>query len=150
MKVQLRPDGKKEVFDPIRKKYVLLTPEEGVRQFVIAFLQSQCGVPAGHIAVETGLKLYDRPFRTDLRISNRQGKSVMVIECKRPTVALTQDVMEQAMRYNMLQKERFVLITNGKGFLCWERPQKETEHWREWGRYPDWAELNRETDQPSG
>ena len=80
MKVQLRPDGKKEVFDPIRKKYVLLTPEEEVRQFVIGFLQMQCGVPAGHIAVETGLKLYNKQFRTDLKVSDRPGKTVMIIE----------------------------------------------------------------------
>ncbi len=144
MKVQFRPDRKKEVFDPIRKKYVLLTPEEEVRQFVIAFLQAQCGVPAGHIAVETGLQLYHRQFRTDLKVSDRQGKNVMVIECKRPTVALSQEVWEQAMRYNIYQKERFVLITNGKGFICRERPREEGGSWREWKRYPDWKELNTE------
>ena len=141
MKVQLRPDGKKEVFDPIRKKYVLLTPEEEVRQFVIGFLQMQCGVPAGHIAVETGLKLYNKQFRTDLKVSDRQGKTVMIIECKRPTIALSQNVWEQVLRYNLHGRERFVLITNGKSFLCYERQTGEGGTWRQWGRYPDWNEL---------
>ena len=65
-------NGKKEVYDPIRKKYVLLTPEEQVRQFVIEFLMEQCDVPAGYISVETGLKVYGNFCRTDLRVYNKR------------------------------------------------------------------------------
>lgn len=140
---------KPTVFDPVRKKRIVLTPEEEVRQFVIRFLQEHCKVPLGYIGSELPIKLYQRELRCDLAVRNRRGEVVMLIECKRPSVPLDEKVLEQAMRYNLLHKERFVVITNGLDFRCWERfggnvPGEGTTEvrWREWERYPDWEELN--------
>lgn len=133
-------NGKKEVYDPIRKKYVLLTPEEQVRQFVIEFLMEQCDVPAGYISVETGLKVYGNFCRTDLRVYNKRQEPVLLIECKQPAVELDAEVLEQAMRYHLAGKERFVLLTNGHSFRCYER--LSSGEWKEWNCYPDWEEMN--------
>ncbi|MCM1532254.1 MAG: type I restriction enzyme HsdR N-terminal domain-containing protein [Bacteroides sp.] len=134
-------NGKKEIYDPIRKKYVVLTPEEQVRQFVIGFLCTQCQVPAGYISVETGLQVYGNFFRTDLRVRNKKGEAVLLVECKRPSVALDQEVLEQAMRYHIATQERFVIITNGAAFKCLERSPEGD--WRSWERYPSWEEMCR-------
>lgn len=135
----IEKNGKREVYDPVRKKYVTLTPEEGVRQFVIEFLQGRCGIPAGYISVERGLRVYRNFFRTDLQVRNRRNVPALLVECKRPSVPLDEQVLEQAMRYHIATQERFVVITNGGDFKCYER---FAEGWRERERYPDWQELN--------
>lgn len=132
---------KKRIFDPVRRKWVVLTPEEEVRQFVIRFLREECAVPLGYISSEIPLRLYGKDFRCDLSVSNRKGEAVMLIECKRPTVALGDEVLEQAMRYNIKMQERFVVITNGMDFRCFERCGSG---WRQWERFPAWSELNPE------
>lgn len=133
-------NGRKEVYDPVRGKYVALTPEEQVRQFVIGFLREQCLVPAGYISVETGVKVYENFFRTDLRVRNKRNEPVMLVECKRPSVELDDVVLEQAMRYHLATRERFVAITNGRDFRCYERLPSGA--WRSWNRYPSWDEMN--------
>lgn len=139
------PSGK-TIFDPVRRKYVARTPEEEVRQYVIRFLTQQCGVPLGYICVETGMQLFEVYRRTDIQVKNRHGVSVLLIECKRPSVRLDSSVLEQAMRYNLRSRERFVIITNGPDFRCFERNQlTETgtmNPWTEIYRYPDWDEIN--------
>lgn len=133
---------KMQVYDPVRQKYVALTPEEQVRQFVIRFLHKECGVPLGHISAERPMRLYEKTFRTDLQVKDRQGKAVMVIECKRPGIPLDEKVLEQAMRYNMGEKEKFVVVTNGREFKCYAaRTQDGKRIWTERDRFPDWAEL---------
>ena len=136
----IEKDGRKEVYDPVRKKYVVLTPEENVRQFVIGFLRENCQVPVGYISVETGLKVYGNAFRTDLRVRNRRNEPVLLVECKRPSVPLSEEVLEQAMRYHLATQERFVVITNGCAFKCYER--LSTGEWQAWERYPVWEEMN--------
>ena len=137
------------IFDPVRKKRIVLTPEEEVRQFVIRFLQENCGVPLGYIGSELPVKLYQRDLRCDLAVRNKRGEAVMLIECKRPSVSLGEKVLEQVLRYDMLRRERFIVITNGLEFRCWERceiaeeNEEKTVRWREWERYPTWEELNR-------
>lgn len=133
-------NGRKEVYDPVRKKYVAFTPEERVRQFVIEFLHQQCAVPLVYMAVETGIRVHGHFFRTDLQVSNRQKIPVLLVECKRPEVALDNHVIEQVMRYRLNAQERFVAITNGPEFKCFER--LENGLWKPWERYPDWKELN--------
>ena len=110
---------KAQVYDPVRRKYVALTPEEHVRQFVIRFLHTECGVPLGHISVENPMQLYERNFRTDLQVRDRQGEAVMVIECKRPEVKIDSRVLDQAIRYNMVLEVKYIIITNGVStYIC--------------------------------
>lgn len=133
----------RKIYDPIRKKMVVKTPEEEVRQFVIRFLQENCRIPAGYISVESPLEIFQVSFRSDIQVRNRNGKTVLLIECKRPSVVLNGKVLEQAMRYSLVGHERFIVITNGIDFRCFERRYgMQEEQWSERDCYPDWNELN--------
>ena len=101
------------VFDPLRKKHVALTPEEKVRQWCIQTLSSQCGVPMHMMMSEAGLTLGAKRFRADLIVYDRNIQPLMVVECKRPEVDLSPEVLDQAIRYNMVLNVRYILITNG-------------------------------------
>lgn len=101
------------VFDPLRKKQVALTPEERVRQWCISTLSSCYGVPMHMMMSEAGFRLGGKMFRADIIVYDRQAKPVMVVECKRPEVDLSGEVLDQAVRYNMVLNVRYILITNG-------------------------------------
>lgn len=101
------------IFDPLRKKHVALTPEEKVRQWCIQTLSSQCGVPLHMMMSEAGLTLGAKRFRADLIVYDRNIRPLMVVECKRPEVELSPEVLDQAIRYNMVLNVRYILITNG-------------------------------------
>jgi type I site-specific restriction endonuclease len=106
-------NGKPVIFDPARKKYVALTPEEWVRQHVIQFLNREKQVPLSLIGVETEIRLYKTRKRFDLAVFDRNGKPLLVTECKSPSVSVTQDVLDQAVRYNMTLKVSYLMLTNG-------------------------------------
>lgn len=109
----LEREGKKIIFDPVRKKYVVLTPEEWVRQHVINFLIIEKNVPVGLIGVETEFKLFKTKKRFDLVVHDRNGKALILIECKAPAIPLTQAVLDQASRYNFALNVDFLMLTNG-------------------------------------
>jgi type I site-specific restriction endonuclease len=92
---------------------VLLTPEEWVRQHVLHYLHHEKGVPLGLMAVEQGIKLNGMQRRCDIVIYNTDGQPVMIVECKAPTVNITQDVFDQIARYNLVLKVGYLLVTNG-------------------------------------
>lgn len=101
------------VFDPLRKKHVALTPEEKVRQWCIMTLSTRHGVPLHLMMSEAGFRLGGKRLRADLIVYDRQARPVMVVECKRPEVDITREVLDQAVRYNMVLNVRYILITNG-------------------------------------
>lgn len=110
---------KNTIWDPLRKKEVALTPEERVRQWFIGVLANQMEVPAHMMMSETGFKLGDKQFRADILIYDRTAKPLMVVECKRPEVELSAEVLDQAVRYNMVLNVKYIVITNGKStFIC--------------------------------
>jgi len=117
---RLRTSGQsKEIFDTLRRKYVSLTPEEWVRQHFIMFLREQLQYPAGFIAVEKGLSLNDRKKRTDIVVHDSTGKPWMIVECKAPTVKLTENAFYQAATYHMKLNVKYLIVTNGiKHFCC--------------------------------
>lgn len=122
--IRMRADGKREVFDPVRKKYVALTPEEEVRQALIWHLYKTLRIPLGRIGVENGIKVYGLPFRVDLQVFDARGEAVWLIECKRREQALTAEVLEQISRYRLseaFKAVRFLTVTNGLAFYCWQR-----------------------------
>ena len=110
---------KATVWDPLRKKEVALTPEERVRQWCIGVLASQMQVPMHMMMSEAGFKFGDKQYRADVLVYDRKAQPLMVVECKRPEVELTQEVLDQAVRYNMALNVRYMIITNGtRTYIC--------------------------------
>ena len=105
--------GKPEVFDPVRKKWVRLTEEEKVRQCFILFLHTQKNIPLSHIAVEKEIKVNGLSRRYDIIVFSKTGSSEMVIECKAPHIELSQEVIEQVGRYNKTLRAPIIGVTNG-------------------------------------
>ena len=104
-----------EIWDPLRKKAVARTPEEGVRQwFVDAVLKRTMGVPEHLMMSEVGFSLGEKRLRADIVVYGRDAKPLAVVECKRPDVELSGDVLMQVVRYNMILDVKYVFITNGK------------------------------------
>jgi len=105
-------DNKTFIFDFIRKKYILLTPEEWVRQHVLNFLIIK-NIPSTHIAIEKKILVNKLNKRFDVLIYNNSGKVLMLIECKSPSVKLTQNVFDQISIYNMKLDSKYCMVTNG-------------------------------------
>ena len=108
----------KEIFDTLRKKYVVLTPEEWVRQHFIMFLRDQLLYPAGFISVEKGLSVNDRKKRADIVIHDSTGKPWMIVECKAPKVKLTENAFYQAASYHLKLDVKYLVVTNGITHFC--------------------------------
>lgn len=110
---QRENDGRTEVFDPIRKKWVVLTPEERVRQQLVLFLLNVKKIPASHISVERAITVNGLTKRYDLVVFAPEGNPWMVVECKAPEVEITQAVVEQAGHYNKTLRAPILGVTNG-------------------------------------
>ena len=106
--------GRTEVFDIIRKKWVPLTEEEKVRQYLIHFLVSQKRIPESHLSVERQITVNGLTRRYDLVVFDRAGAPWLVIECKAPQVELTQTVVEQVGRYNKTLRAPYISVSNGR------------------------------------
>lgn len=129
-----------EIFDLIRKKYVVLTAEEWVRQHCIAHLINEKSYPASLIAVEKSLKVNNLNKRTDIVVFGRDMQPKMIVECKAPHIEITNDVFNQIARYNMSLKVNYLLVTNGlQHYSCYINHQEETFHFLE--KIPDYQEL---------
>lgn len=115
MTLRQRQNGNKtECFDIVRAKWVPLTEEEKVRQFLIHFLIEQRGVPQSHISVERQITVNGLTRRYDLVVFDISGTPRLVIECKAPQVELTQKVVEQVGRYNKTLRAPFIGVCNGQ------------------------------------
>jgi len=111
-------NDKLEVFDIIRKKYIVLTPEEWVRQQFINYLINEKNYPASLIAIEKGIKVLNMSKRFDAVVSDQTGCLVALIEFKSPDVNITQKVFEQIAAYNMQLKVRYLIVSNGMKHYC--------------------------------
>ncbi len=111
-------NNRKEIFDPLRKKFVLLTNEEWVRQNLISYLATDRKVPLSMMASERGLLVNNMPKRFDLLIFSTDGNPLMIIECKAPHVSVDEEVFYQAARYNITLQVEYLLITNGLEHHC--------------------------------
>jgi hypothetical protein len=106
-------DRGRQIFDPIRKKFVALSPEEWVRQHVIRLFIETLAYPATLISVEKSFVLSGSAMRYDIVVFNREHQPAMIVECKQPDVTLTAATVEQVTRYNLFSKAGRVYITNG-------------------------------------
>lgn len=113
--------GKPFIFDPIRKTWLLLTEEEWVRQNFINYLVVQLNYPAAFIALEKEIHLNELKKRFDILVYDRGHKPWMLVECKEPRVRLSEDVLQQVLRYNISVPVEFIIITNGTTTIGWRK-----------------------------
>lgn len=107
------------LFDSIRKKFVVLTPEEWVRQNFIQYLILEKGYPQNLMAVEKQIKVNQQQRRFDLLIYQRNGNPYLIAEFKAPNVKITQNAFDQVVRYNMALSVKRVVVSNGiQHFAC--------------------------------
>ncbi len=112
IKIEQR-DGVNEIFDIIRKKWLILSPEEWVRQNILDYLLVSKNYPASLIAVEKEIKLGELKKRCDIVVYNRKAHPWMIIECKEMNVSLSQKTMEQILRYHITLPAKYLIISNG-------------------------------------
>ncbi len=106
------------IYDPLRQKYVALTPEEHVRQHFTAFLIEYLGYRSSQMGNEVSLNLYNTRRRCDTVVFDREGKPWMIVEYKAPSVPLTQAVFEQIARYNFVLGAQYIVVSNGLNHYC--------------------------------
>ncbi len=106
-------ENKIAAFDEIRKKFIILTPEEWVRLHTIQYLISELNYPKSLINVEKQLKLGKRIKRYDIVVYNSLGEIHIIVECKAPSIKITQDTFDQIARYNMSLDATYLMVTNG-------------------------------------
>jgi len=112
-------ENKTLIFDNLRKKYLVLTPEEWVRQHYVSFLIEEKKYPVSLIALEKQLTINNRKKRTDILIFNKEGKPDIIVECKAPYIKIAQDTFDQIARYNLKLKANYLIVTNGlQHFYC--------------------------------
>ena len=126
------------VWDPLRKKSVRLTPEEEVRQWFISVLHEGMKVPEHMMGSEVSLAWNGRDYRADIVVYDRSAHPLLVVECKRPEVELSQEVVDQAIRYNNALDVRYIVITNGLKTFMFERG---TEGFVFVEKAPSWEDM---------
>ena len=108
------------IFDALRRKYVLLTPEEWVRQHFVHFLIGTHRYPKSLISIERGTTYNKLQKRTDMCVYDQSGKPYLLVECKAAHVPITQEVVKQVSVYNQVLQARYVVITNGMDHYWWK------------------------------
>ena len=108
------------IFDIIRKKYLLLTPEEWIRQHWIHFLIEEKKYPRSLIAVEMPLKVNRLEKRCDIVVYGKNGKPQLIVECKSGSIKMSQKVFEQIARYNLTLRVKYLVVSNGRDTFCCE------------------------------
>ena len=131
-------EGKTVVFDPLRRRFVALTPEEEVRQKTLYLLVERLNVPSGLVAVEYSVKVNGLDKRADAVVFGNEGRPLMIVECKAPSVTLTEAVLEQALRYHSVLQPQYLLLTNGMVSYCYKA---EGASLRPLDHLPDYKEM---------
>ncbi len=107
-----------EIYDPLRKKWLLLTPEEWVRQHFTTYMQTRLSYPASLMANEIAIKLNNTTKRCDTVVYDRNGQPIMIVEYKAPSIPLTQDVFNQIARYSIALRVKYLVVSNGLRHYC--------------------------------
>ena len=119
--IQIREnEGRREVLDPVRRRWVALTPEEWVRQLTIAMLHERYGYPLELMQVEGAITVNGMTRRCDIVVYGTDGQPHIIVECKRPDVPINQKVCDQACRYNTVLQVPYLILTNGKQVIVIE------------------------------
>ena len=131
-------EGKTQVFDPLRRRYCALTPEEEVRQKVLYLLVEHLGVPQGLLAVESSIKVNGLDKRCDAVVFGREGEPLMIVECKAASVQLTQKTLDQAVRYYSALHPKFLMLYNGENCYCFKT---ENDSLKAMDHLPNYQEM---------
>ena len=134
-------DGRREVLDVVRRRWVALTPEEWVRQQVIHYLHDQLKYPLELMQVEGQISVNGQVRRCDIVVYNKAVQPAMVVECKQLGVAITQKVADQACRYNMTLRVPYIFLTNGRQHWV-GRVYADEQRLEALPSVPTWQELN--------
>lgn len=118
IKLRRDEDGAIRVYDPMREKWLVLTPEEWVRQHFVHYLTEVVGYPKALIANEVGLKFNDMQRRCDTVVFHRDLTPACIVEYKRPSVEITQKVFDQIARYNSVLGAAHLIVSNGLRHYC--------------------------------
>ncbi len=123
---KIKKEGERELlFDRIRKKWIVLTPEEWVRQNFIQYLVQIKNYPAALIGVEKEMHLGELKKRFDIMVFDANHQPLIMVECKNMDVPLDETVMQQLLRYNISIPVKYLVITNGKECMAWEKENGE-------------------------
>lgn len=134
-------DGRRQIFDILRRKYVALTPEEWVRQHFIHYLIGYKGYPAALLANEVPLQVGEKKVRADSVLYDRQLRPRLIIEYKAPTIPLTQKVFDQITVYNLLLHVDYLIVSNGlETYICKMDYTNHTYRFLE--MIPDYKNIN--------
>jgi len=133
-------DGKALIYDDIRKKYVVLTPEEWVRQHFVKYLIDEKAYPAGLVAVEVMFKMNRMVKRADILVYDKKGEPVLIVECKAPSVKVNAVVFDQIVSYNLKFRLKYIVVTNGmEHYACLTDPVRM--EWSFLNSIPDYKTL---------
>ena len=113
-----KTDGRLSVFDRLRRKFVTLTPEEWVRQHFINYLITEKGYPQALIANEIQINLNNQKRRCDSIVYDKTISPLVIVEYKSPDVEITQAVFDQIVRYNIVLKVKYLIVSNGLSHYC--------------------------------
>ena len=133
-------DGKRMIFDFLRRKYVALTPDEWVRQHFTHFLVSQKGYPKTLLANEAQLQIGDKHLRCDTVLYNKEMQPLMIVEYKAPHIQLQQKTFDQIAAYNLLLHADFLVVSNGLQHYCCQMVYEQRTY-RFLTEIPDYATL---------
>jgi type I site-specific restriction-modification system R (restriction) subunit len=132
--------GLQQIFDPVRKKMVKLNPEEWVRQNLIQFLNKEKNFPISLMAVEKGLKVNSLTKRFDILCYGNNAKPLLLVECKAPSVKISQAAFDQISIYNLQFKVPFLLVSNGIDHYCCQL-NYEKSNYTFLDEIPDYSKL---------
>ncbi len=113
-------EDEKHIWDSLRKRWLVLSPEEWVRQHAIAWLIAYKEIPALRISQEYPVNINGQHQRADIVVVDEFAKPYILVECKAPDVEIDNEVIMQATRYNAVVRARYILLTNGKKLFCYE------------------------------
>lgn len=134
-------EGRVSVFDEIRRKFIILTPEEWVRQHVVQYFLKEKNYPKSLVNVEKLLKINGLTKRYDIVVFNPNGSIFILVECKSPEVKLSQATFDQIARYNLTMKAEYLMVTNGQNhYFC--QMDFENEKYNFLRELPDYKTLN--------
>ncbi len=117
-KFKINEEGRTMIFDAIRNKFLVNTPEEWVRQNTVKYFHEELGFPLSLFVLEKSFQLNRRTKRADIVIYNNSGEAKILIECKRPSIKITQSTFDQAFRYNLVLNIPYLVMTNGEELYC--------------------------------
>lgn len=122
-------ENKVAIFDEVRKKFIILTPEEWVRQHVVHYLMKEKNYPKSWVNVEKQIKINGLTKRYDVVVFNPDGSIYLLVECKAPEIKINQNTFDQIARYNMVIKAQYLMVTNGlEHYFCQMDYKNEKYH----------------------